>query len=328
MPPITIKPASPVTLRAGLADIGGLRYLRELLKLAARAWLHRRATRAWLAALNAQPLMAELLQSCPRLMYKIYRPYFSNTMRHEQRVRLLAEHYRFVASHGLANAVRQAARGALALGSVSGKSGTPYLLQLCAIGVMEREGELVLQLRDGRHVLYSVAFSFLGTGPGMRICIGCLQGPNHGDSLARLRAATRDLHGLRPKSLMLRLVRQLGYDYDCEQLILVGNENRTVHSATRQGKVHADYDAFWLESGARRRADGDFELDCEDLPAPALEAIASNKRAEARRRHATLTAMIVALRAGLHAACAAPPGKAGGGRREPGADGAFGGIPA
>lgn len=290
-----------ITLRSGLAGINGIKYVREFIKLGFRARIHRRPTRNWLAQMNAQPLMADLLKSCPRLMYKIYRPYFSNTMSHDQRVQLLSSHYRFVASKGLGNIVRQAAHAPVELGSVSGKSGALYTIQLCTIGVMEREGELVLQLTDGCDVIYSVAFCFMGAGPQMHIGIGCLQGPNRGDTLARVREATRDLHGMRPKSLMVRLVRQLGHDYGCHKLIMVGNDNRTVHSATRQGKVHADYNALWLELGAQQRSDGDFELDCEDLPAPVMEEIASKKRSEVRKRHETTGAFIATLRHGLQA---------------------------
>jgi uncharacterized protein VirK/YbjX len=40
--------------------------------------------------------------------------------------------------------------------------------------------------------------------------------------------------------------------------------------------------------GARRRPDGDYEMDCAPLAAPDLEAIPSKKRAEARRRYELL----------------------------------------
>ncbi|CDG81608.1 VirK/YbjX family protein [Janthinobacterium agaricidamnosum] len=290
-----------ITIRSGLANTNGFTYLRELIKLSVRAQLHRRQTRDWLALLNSQPLLSDLLKACPRLMYKIYRPYFSNSMSCAQRLGLLMAHYRFVADHGLGNIVRQAARAPLQLGSVAGKSGALYGIQLRTINAMEREGELILQLTHGVSVIYSVAFSFIGNGSGTDVGIGCLQGPNQGDTMGLVREATRDLHGMRPKSLMVRLVRQLGHDYGCQRLILVSNQNRTVHGATKKGLVHADYNELWQEMGAHLRADGDFELDCDNLAPPVMEEIASKKRSEARKRHETLCAIIDHVRSGLNA---------------------------
>lgn len=258
----------PVSLNAGLGNHHGLARLREWLKLHGRALLHRRVTRDWLRQLTAQPLMASLLRTSPQLMKKIYRPYFSASLSHAQRVDLLRMHYRHVAMHGLSSLVKRAARGPVPLGSVRGRSGLEYALQLSAIGVMEREGELVLQLLDSEGLLYSVAFSFIQEAAAVRVGVGGLQGPNYGDRLERVRNATHDLHGLRPKNLMIRLVAWWGTAHGCTDMLLVGNGNRTVLGAIRQGKVHADYDALWREFDAVARADGNYTMPC-GLPAPA-----------------------------------------------------------
>ena len=95
-------------------------------------------------------------------------------------------------------------------------------------------------------VLYSIAFSFFGSQLratlGMRI--GCLQGPKGEDSAHRVREATRDLHGMRPKTLMARLVRQLGYEHGCRKMLLVGNINRAVHHSAKKGRLFADYNHY------------------------------------------------------------------------------------
>ena len=130
--------------------------------------------------------------------------------------------------------------------------------------------------------------------------IGCLQGPKGEESLRRVREATRDLHGMRPKFLMMRLVRQLAWEHGCRTMILVGNDNRTVHrSAKKHGRLMADYDSVWQELGAQARRDGDFDLPCENLPPLMLDEVASKKRSEARKRHELTLAMIATLRSGL-----------------------------
>jgi uncharacterized protein VirK/YbjX len=195
----------------------------------------------------------------------------------------------------------QAARGAVTLARIDGKSGLPYQLQLRAIEPMEREGELVLQLLQEDRLVYSCAFSFVHSDAGMALGIGCMQGPRGEHGLQLIKDATRELHGLRPKNLMLKLLSQFAHDHGCATLRLVSNANRVVCSATRQGKVHADYDTLWQELGAVARADGDYQLASEAICEPDLAAIASKKRSEARKRHETLCELAQAMTVSLHA---------------------------
>lgn len=290
-----------ITIRSGAAGFTGLKQLRESFKLSLRAKLHRHATFGWLQLLNSHPMFAELVKAKPRLIYKIYRPYLSNTMDAAQRLELLGSHYRHIFRLGLGPLSVQAARGPVVLASVAGKSGLPYQLHLHAIDPMEREGELVLQLVQDGALVYSAAFSFFEREQGMLLGIGCMQGPKGERGLQLIKDATRELHGLRPKNLMVKLLSQIAHDHECVALRLVGNANRAVCGATRQGKVHADYDALWQELGAVALADGDYALACEALCAPDLAAIASKKRSEARKRHETLCEMAQAMTVSMRA---------------------------
>jgi uncharacterized protein VirK/YbjX len=80
---------------------------------------------------------------------------------------------------------------------------------------------------------------------------------------------------------------------------MVSNQNRVVKSASRKGRVLADYDQLWMELGAARMDDGDFQLACAPLQAPDLEAIASKKRSEAKKRHELVVALADAINAQL-----------------------------
>ena len=288
--------ATAVTLRMGVAHIRGrLPYLRELTKLRLRAQWQRTLTRRWLGMLNSHPFLGQLAGSAPQLLHKVYRPYLTNTLCPERRMRALEQHYRFIIARGLDTVVLQAARGGVQLAHFAGKCGTPYEVRLCAVAPLEREGELVLQLRTGEALVYSLAFSFFGEPGAHTVGIGCIQGAK-GDGAAELiRACTRALHGLRPKNLLIGLVRQIGHDMDCVHVHLVGNANRVVHGALRQGKVTADYDQAWVELGALRRDDGDFELACRPLGAPQLEEAESKRRSELRKRHAQCEIVFAAV---------------------------------
>lgn len=278
------KPPS-VTLRACLSNTrSGFPYVKEWMKIAVRSSVHYRQTRRWLLLLNSNPFFREWVRVCPSLIHKIYRPYLTNAMRCHERLKAFMEHYDFVFAQGLAPLVTRAARSPVPLATFCGKSGESYTIRLRAIGTFDREGELVLQLMAQERLICSVAFFFFDSGHRPAIGIGCLQGPQAGEGLAWIRRATRDLHGLRPKSLMVSVVRQLGQDYGRKDLILVGNRNRVMRCAIRKGILFADYDQLWREMGATPRDDGDFQLSCEIIPSGNIEAIPSRKRSEARKR--------------------------------------------
>lgn len=297
-----LRRVTPVTMGAGmLPGLQPIAWWREYLKLQVRALARYQSTARWLLLLNSQPLFAELLGHCPRLMHKIYRPYLSRAVSPDARVDLIASHYAFMHDRGLEKMVLAAARDQCLIISVEGKSGAPYALRLRAVNPMEREGELVLQLCADGNVIYSLAFTFSGDaagGLGRVLNVGCLQGCNSAcgvDPQDAIHAATRELHGLRPKYLLVQLIRSLGRALGCSHLRLVGNDNRVVRSAMRQGKVSADYNLLWQELGASQRLDGDFQLACAPWCEPDLELVASKKRAEARRKAAIMRSLNAAL---------------------------------
>lgn len=290
----------PISTLSGCSNFHGFKWWREGAKLSLRATLHPVATAAWLRFLNADPFFSDLVAIRPRLVGKIYRPYHSNTMPCLQRVSALIDHYRFIQRLGWGPVILQAAIAPYEVAHLTGKSGARYHLQLCAVEPMEREGELVLQLRCADTLIYSCAFTFIQAEQGMKLGIGCIQGPRDERGLELIRAATRDLHGLRPKHLMVKLLRALGYKVGCKQMQLVSNRHRVVLRAQRQGKVHADYDDFWLSCGAQPGPDGNYQLSCGPIEPPDLENTPSHRRSAARKRHEVLSHLATALRASLN----------------------------
>lgn len=283
----SMRLATPsVTLRSGVSrSLPALAYWRETLKLQARGLRHREHTRRWLQLLNSHPAFSDFVGQRPRLLYKIYRPYLTKGLDMDQRLALIASHYRFIFQRGLAPIVGQAMRAGVALAQIEGKNGETYQITLRAVEPLEREGELVLELSHEGKMVYATAFTFSDLDGCKAVSIGCIQGPKHGDGLEAIRNATRALHGLRPKQLLVTLVQQLGVAMGCRELRLVGNANRVVASALRQGRVCADYDQLWVEMGAQQSAGGDYLLPCAPMTAPDLEALASKKRSAARKRH-------------------------------------------
>jgi uncharacterized protein VirK/YbjX len=274
-----------VTLRSAVpTHLSRLRFARELAKIQLRALLHWKQAPGWLELLNSHPAFSEYVRNYPKFLYKVFRPYNSHALSPDQRLDAIRAHYGFMFRRGLGQTIARASLGPVVLAETAGKSGMCYRIELRTVNMFDREGELALQLTQDGKAIYTVAFIVAPRDGVPAVSLGCLQGGKTEDAREAIRVATRDLHGMRPKQLMVSLVQQLGHDYGCERLVLVSNRNRVIYKAIRHGRVLADYDQLWEELGARLRADGDYELDCAALAAPDLEQIASKKRSEARKR--------------------------------------------
>ncbi|MFL6633685.1 MAG: DUF535 family protein [Massilia sp.] len=300
--PLPLTPS--ITLRSAVPPhLAGFRSTREYVKICMRAALHPRRTPQWLHLLNSHPAFPEYVRNCPRFLYKVYRPYISHALDAGARLETIRAHYDFMFRRGLGQVLARASLDPVVLAAAAGKSGLPYQVQLRTVNMFDREGELVLQLTQDDKALYTVAFTVAPRDGRAAVSIGCIQGGKTEDAREAIRTATRELHGIRPKQLMATLVRQLGYDYGCERMLMVSNRNRVIYKAIRNGRVLADYDQLWEELGARKRADGDWELDCAPVAAPDLDAMPSKKRSEARKRHDVVSRLAdevcVALRARL-----------------------------
>lgn len=297
--PVVVGHNCPVTpridLQTGIASSQSkLSNFARRIRIGVRTLLYYHETHRWLTYWNSSPLHAKLACATPKLLQKIYRPYQSNRLRSLDRLSMLISHYNFVLAHGLAPLVLRAAESSLSLGCINGKSGTVYSIALSSIATLDREGELTLNLFVDQQRLFSVAFTFYGDNLQPCVGIGCLQGPRGSDAQSRVRSATRDMFGLRPKGLMVRLVREIGKAYGCQHLILVSNRNRVMQQQIRTGQVFANYDEFWQELGAMRRTDGDFQLSCSDIRDTNLEQLPSSKRSEARKRIALIQSAVTA----------------------------------
>ena len=289
-----------ISLYTGLADTRtGLSYTREYLKLTLRSKLNSSLSNRWINFWNSTPLLTNIAQAEPSVIKKIYRPYLSNCLSTYDRLDVLTSHYALIAQHGLGEIVLRAAKAPVQLCEFAGRSENCYQIKLVVDNNMEREGELVLQLSGAGSVLFSIAFTFFNHTRTPTVAIGCLQGGRSADNHEQIRFATRDLFGLRPKTLMVRVVQHNAHQLGYQDLLLVGNQNRTVQQQLRKGIVFADYDTTWIELGAQCRADGDFKMACTALTEPDFLAIASNKRSEAKKRFALLSSIAQLSTTGL-----------------------------
>lgn len=254
-------------------------------KLLLGRWLHPRASARWLRFVQHSDILADAIHTLPLAAGKIYRPYLSRRLRCAERVNVLIEHYDFLSRAGLADLVRAAALADVTLATLSCKSGAPAEVLLSAARDGHREGELCLKLRYQGETIFAASFVLIANDGGApALMVGRLQGSSCPAARELVRTATRDLFGARPGALLIALARHLAARLGCARVVLVSNHNRIAINLWRRWHITANYDQLWLELGAAQRADGNFEIAPLAAPDVDIDAVASKKRAEARRK--------------------------------------------
>ena len=273
-------------------------FLKCHAKLALGALVHPVQARRWRRFVRGDAVLRDLAGRFPHLLHKIHRPYLARRLDCADRVDILIHHYRHLFAAGYRDLLRLAAWRPVRVASFAGRQGLVFDVHLSAVGTCHREGELTLMLMQGDRCLYRAGVVVVRDRGAPALALGVLQGLRAPDGAAAIRAATRELHGCRPKTLLVTAVRALGVQLGAGRLLLVGNGNRIAVNRRRAGRISADYDRTWAELGAHARADGDFELPCAEA-APDLDRVPSRKRAQARRRNALTAAIGASMAASL-----------------------------
>lgn len=165
---------------------------------------------------------------------------------------------------------------------------------------MAREGQLTLNLFQGRFRAFSVTFSLYQGSFGTEVFIGGIQGRATDDALERYRQLTKNFFGLRPRDLAIELLTGLAPVLRATKIYAVADQYRFFRHRYFNGSkqpILLDYDSIWKERGGIQVANTHFELPM----APGrrdIEDVASNKRSMYRKRYEALDT----FRDRLHAA--------------------------
>ncbi len=284
---------------------------RERLKLWLGRFFYPTSTRQWLAFVHANPVLWQQVARFPKLLTRIYRPYGYRPLGCAGRVDLMVAHYELVKQQGLQTLLARCADEPLPVSQASTKTDTPAQLSLLAVRDGHREGEMSLQLHWGDRVLYALSFLLVKRGAGCDLLVTRLQGNRDDDAKDLIRAATKSFHGYRPSVLLLQAVRQLAFDTGCQSVLLVANRQRVALNPMRRMKIKIDLEGLWRDVGAEVGAHGFFAVSPQvDLPQD-FSDVASNKRAEAKRKAALAAQLLQGLSATLaELRTSAPPAQA------------------
>lgn len=239
----------------------------------ARSLLLWRQHAAWLAFLET-PGMAGLPAIDRTLTERYQHRYMNRHWSLRQRLAATREHYAFAVSHFPAPLFGQLYRQReMSIGRLILRDGSGVSLMLKAPTLRGREGELSISLTDDSGLQISYAtISFVEDG--RTVIIGCLQGAANNAGRDVIRELTRQSHGLRPKNLLLSMVRALAEAMGAERVLGITNE---AHPFAGRKKIKADYDTFWQENGGVPSSQGFYSM-------PAHEAIRDESTVESKRR--------------------------------------------
>ena len=237
----------------------------------------------YLTFLYGHSRMSAYQRRDPRVLERHFHRYVHLRWNRPARLKSIQQHYRFALAR-LPGALFEAIYiyGNATLGNLALKDGSQLTLCLRPPIFMGCEGELCIQLNDANdHPVYRIVLSVIDDRP--TIAIGCIQGPDGQHSKDMVRDLTRNMHGMRPKQLMLSLAYAFAQHLGVERILAVGNAAHPLRQVRE--KFQADYDAFWLEQKGRNVGDGWFMLP-ETLSRKSESEVASHHRSAFRRREA------------------------------------------
>ncbi len=271
--------------------------LRAIKRKARRIFLclvYRRQINELIERIRKQNIAIQAIHP-PRILQLVERPYINNKWPVGKRLDVIATHYELLNNIdtnlsviGCADSVQLADLGHICPQLTVTIDHARWLL--C-------EGELVLNLFMGDLRVVSLAFSIGGDVLGTTcIYVGALQGIHRGipheQSLAIYRDLTKQLNGLRPKPLIVDVLRMMATQLGANRILAVADDNRQ-HRHPYFGKrerrsLASNYDEIWQELGGRLDSESgfyDIPLQYSDRD---LSEIPSKKRAMYRRRYEML----------------------------------------
>ena len=251
-------------------------------KYIARSLLMFRQHADYLSHIEGEPALRAFRRRDPRMLERHFHRYLNLGWSRRQRLQAIRQHYRHLLAAVPAPLFRAIyAEGGAPLGLLALKDGGRLILGLRPPIFLGCEGELCIQLGDELgNPLYRIVVTVTGE---RTLAIGCIQGPVGAEARDAVRELTRQLHGMRPKCLMLALACALARHWGMTRVLAVGNAAHPLRDARR--RFVADYDAFWQEQQGREAGGGWYELPVQPERKSVAE-VPSQHRSAFRKREA------------------------------------------
>ncbi len=144
------------------------------------------------------------------------------------------------------------------------------------------EGFFSLNIIDRRQEsIYDASFAFL---PDNTLLITSIQGPHYAQAQAVIRAATKNLHGIRPMFMLIHAFQLLSETLGCE-LCGIPHKHQAKYRWNDSSKLVFHYDTFWQENHGVYDKQCGYWLLPRTLARKSEAEIPSKKRSMYRKRY-------------------------------------------
>jgi hypothetical protein len=258
----------------------------------------------WFSQLSTSTWIQPVLERIPVLAFKPMRAYLSTEWDFSRRKKVIWDSYELLRRYPVCWSTLLSTEGTeLARFEAENHGKWCVILRDCHHST-SKEGEVMVILRNcaSRRDLFKTIFSFEKVADGSFNCyIGCIQGMS-ADSRDEIKAITKAMHGLRPTSLMIFVVREIIAAMGIEIKSLLGSGNQ-IHPFKKKHLIHLpfvhqinfNYDALWEDAGGVPAADGWFRLPVTQAHRKSNE-IKSKKKMLYQRRYALMDDMAKQIR--------------------------------
>ena len=261
----------------------------------------------WFAQLATSRWIQPVLERIPVLAFKPMRAYLSTEWDFSRKRKVIWDSYELIHRYPVFWNTLLSSEGAEIARFDAGTHGQWSIILRDCHHSTSKEGEVMVILRNfaSNQDIFKTIFSFEKAADGRFNCyIGCIQGMRV-DNREEIKAVTKAMHGLRPTSLMIFIVREIIAAMDIEMKCLLGSGNQ-IHPFRKKHLIHLpsvhqinfNYDALWEAAGGAVGPDGWFRLPVTQDRRGSKE-IKSKKKMLYQRRYAMMDDMARQIRSGI-----------------------------
>jgi uncharacterized protein VirK/YbjX len=235
---------------------------------------------------------SHILEHEPCMLGLVEWPYIHNAWSVQQRVQTILGHYKLLhAELSFLDVSDGQAKAILDLGQYSENA----CIVLDRAKWFAREGEVVISLFKGAQRVKSIAFSLGLLNGELVMYVGAIQGIHTDDnSLGLFKSLTKEFEGLRPRSLVIEMLRNIAKKIGAKKIWAISDEHRhhrhPYFADTHKNTLKSQYDLIWLDHEGTSLGNGFFEIPVAKHRKD-IEEVSSNKRSMYRRRYAMLDKM-------------------------------------
>jgi len=266
-----------------------------------RSWPNRQTNLIWFGLLRHDGFLRRLAEHDHRIYRKLYRPYLSSSWSKARTLDAVQSHYAFF-QQALPPATLEQIYLTDAFCLAEWSANRTYRLRLTHDTRFYQEGEITLsllcpELGEGELALLSATIAPTEEGV-LAMYIGGLQGADRALGAPAIKDAGRDLHGLRPKSMIVIAAQLLANQLGCRRILATTAACHAYSTDSRRTgdrqKMFFDYDSFWEECGGVHEGEAFLALPLTTARRP-REDMKPQKRPMYARRYAMLDEIAAAV---------------------------------